>query len=508
MNGRLSGFSPRLFAVAGSFALLMGSFLAFVLWNVPEHRILQAGIYFVIAVAFGIGILFVWMRNFQWYVICSYAALLLIPFFEMYLAPFVGNDLLRIAPQLFLIFLALVGYVRSGRGTPKRWLEKVLLAWGCINAVSLIFSKNSVESLPGFLVGVIGPVVYGLALSQSLLKDSAGFRLALNAFVLSVLVYIFFTFFFLMFRLGTVSASTTLDMLYSSGFGGEFARGPYGSNAVPGYTAFILPILLLGITGLCPYLTIGRFLSAIAVALISIMILLIGSRGGIGVLLCYFGVAFWLFFNSLKSNRSRHASFQIPRMLAAIVLIFVPVFYFLMNPDYLSFLQKEFWMEQEIGITPLIEVYRQNIRMIIWTAALQIARENWLTGVGLGNVKNEMYSLIGYNFDSHNVILDVFAEMGLFGGLLILCILFICLKRALKMGFGEGNESIALNMALCLGMVIYLVFASVLTGGKLVNMGEVISGFGSYLLFFSVAFQDYLWRQHQASKTVNMKYPR
>lgn len=483
------------------FVVLLSTSFIFVLENVPAHRIGQAGWFFALAGFVGTVAIFLWLRNFRRFVLMSWVVLLLLPYFEHFLAPFFGEKSLQILPQLFLLALVLIGYMRRRKHIKVGFLTQFLLIWLVANIVSLVLSNDISKSLPPFLVGVVGPCLYTIIIHDLFLKDRAGFVRVINLFWISFAVYVLFSFL-------TTSANLlgqSFTEVYESGFGDRFAIGPYGSNGFPGTTAFVMPFLLWVTCRGSVTVTAPRTLVGALSALSMTMLFLIGSRGGTLLSFFYIFLIFWyIFFSVGLHSRDVFLSSRIRgAILSAVVLI--PVFFFLSNPDYLNFMLKDFWIEHGFNVDAILQLYQENIRMILWEGGLLIFRANWFSGVGLGNIRPEMQQMVGLDFDSHNVMLDVFAEQGLVAGVAIFAIFVVCVWRAARMHFYAKNEASKLNLSLCIGTVAYFIYGAVLTGGKLITSEVTISGFWCYFLFLSLALQDYLWRESGLSKVKRSK---
>lgn len=80
-----------------------------------------------------------------------------------------------------------------------------------------------------------------------------------------------------------------------------------------------------------------------------------------------------------------------------------------------------------------------DVRLVKWKASLNLISENWLIGVGPGDVQNQLnkeYEKLDFqlgireNFNPHNQFLQTWLSTGLFGLVALLATLFIALKRA------------------------------------------------------------------------------
>lgn len=79
-------------------------------------------------------------------------------------------------------------------------------------------------------------------------------------------------------------------------------------------------------------------------------------------------------------------------------------------------------------------------RLAIWSSAIEELKQNWLWGVGIGDIKNAIYKQDYvkklrpgvHKYDSHNQFIQTFLGVGVFGFIVLLSFLFIPYIWALK----------------------------------------------------------------------------
>lgn len=143
---------------------------------------------------------------------------------------------------------------------------------------------------------------------------------------------------------------------------------------------------------------------------------------------------------------------------------------------------------KEVSLTNLVKPNQKqadsfNLRTGIYSCTLQLVSENWVTGLGVGNVQNALnecyyrYSPVyaeKETFNTHNQYLDYWLNMGLIGIVLFLTFLWNLAKQFLKM-----NEPIYL----CILILFCICF---LTENILLRE----AGLMPFMLFWSFALKQ------------------
>jgi putative inorganic carbon (HCO3(-)) transporter len=110
-----------------------------------------------------------------------------------------------------------------------------------------------------------------------------------------------------------------------------------------------------------------------------------------------------------------------------------------------------------------------SFRMNVWAGVIDMIRDNWLFGVGIGNTAfRKMYSLYMYSgfeaLGAYNIFLEVMAEMGIFGLLVFVGLLLAYMCRNLYtfwVGEGENRWWAAAIIAALLGTFTIGLFDTV-----------------------------------------------
>ena len=83
-------------------------------------------------------------------------------------------------------------------------------------------------------------------------------------------------------------------------------------------------------------------------------------------------------------------------------------------------------------------------RVSIYTAALDIIRHYWVTGIGIGAF-NQIYPLFSFEaanaYHAHNLFLQEFIELGIVGFAVLVLLSFVLLPEALQR-YADGTEAV------------------------------------------------------------------
>jgi O-antigen ligase len=119
---------------------------------------------------------------------------------------------------------------------------------------------------------------------------------------------------------------------------------------------------------------------------------------------------------------------------------------------------------QKVSKSPLNEILIQNDRGYIWNSSLEIIRNNFVLGVGTGDVKFELSKelnksgtnlMSGKIYDAHNQYLEILIEGGIIGLLLLSGILIWMLLIAIK----RNNLIFLIFIMTC---IVFFIFESML----------------------------------------------
>lgn len=145
--------------------------------------------------------------------------------------------------------------------------------------------------------------------------------------------------------------------------------------------------------------------------LILIVSLLTFSRAGYLSLLVVFLVG-WLKFLRIKNSSSSHQKSTVVKN----VLLALLVFGFVIIPNPIN---------QRFYSTLNFQDGSVNERLMLWKTGLEVTRDNFWGGVGIGNLSETIQPLSDQRIPiyAHNLFLDFSSELGFFGGLAILIII-------------------------------------------------------------------------------------
>jgi O-antigen ligase len=203
------------------------------------------------------------------------------------------------------------------------------------------------------------------------------------------------------FYSGVLTSALAL-ILYFSGIKSADGRLLDLDRLSPNYLAmFLLPILVLGVFHSVKSKSVVNYL---AVVLILVALVLTNSRGAI---IGISGALIMGLYYFLKKTRPKLATISLIAMLA----VFLVGGYLVFKPDWSDHARKS---------------TSSNIRYYIWTTSLEIAKENPVLGVGLGNFQdyfgNKTKTWVNYPefitpeaLTAHNLYLHSFLVLGLFG---------------------------------------------------------------------------------------------
>jgi hypothetical protein len=438
-----------------------------------------------------------YFSNFKFFLIIYIIIIPITPFFERYLVPF-GSKLISILPQLTLITMLLIGILKEKISIKISWVNLFIILWLLINIISLLGSNDINRSFPVFLVGIVGPSLLLFALNNYLLSDRNSFKTVLYAFILSFFCYISLSY----ILLGSLSDTLTLESVYQGRFGSDIPLGAYSSNDLASYSSMVMPAMLWQIN-FNKYLN-RKIMLVIRIFLIMLFFMLITllSRGGIILLILY---SIIYIYYSIKGNLANRTNRLSRKAINFLLFIFITslIVYFLNDENYRSMLLGRFNLDQGITYDYLMVTYYDNLRIILWNNSFEIFKENWGFGVGLGNIRYVMLERFGYDFNSHNFILDLMAEQGAFS-LILICFIFIFFTAKASWGNKYNTkEDKNQNRSLYLGMLCYFIIGSFLTGSNLVSTEETVAGLGLYWFFTSMSLQ--IWLNKKKMPINNLK---
>lgn len=420
---------------------------------VPEHRIVQTQFFGVV----GIVALLVVTLSFAWgpryYFFVMSLAISVLPYFSSYLAPF-GGQMLSAAPEmsLALLCLLLIMMWMANNRIKVTSINVFIVLWILLNSLSLLFSSDPMKSLPLFGVGVVFSGLYLFILHNIILNRRDGLRLVLISFIVSNLLFILFGFIVTWAYTGW---SSIID-IEASRLGANVNTGHYGSNAYGGIILLSLPIFFWALVVKPKYLGQARFLLWPVFIIGLALVVLSASRGNIislGFLLIFFAT---YMFRTFYKGRS---------LLGMSALLALQL-WVISSADFIQSIIVRFVDDRQLSITSMLQRTMENIRVVLAETSWEIFKDNWLFGVGQGNLLDEIASRTGIHFDAHNLALNVLTEQGVLVFLLVVVYLFYItylLWKTFK-GKGLGDRWLALC---CFAALMAFLLRSCLTGGTL-----------------------------------------
>ncbi|GGG27083.1 O-antigen ligase family protein [Pontibacter amylolyticus] len=312
----------------------------------------------------------------------------------------------------------------------------------------------------------------------------------LLAFVLSVVMVSVYCLAYAIYRNYTIGDPATLPYSFAQNFGVRNTGSiywdyfSYSELARPArlhptylsmFTIFSLFILMERlVTG--TYTRIHTILQWLAAAFLLIFTLLLSSRIALLGMFISAGFFAYLYYRTHGVNRKQ--------MVVAIglcagvflLLLALPVTRYRILNETSKLLTQKDTAESETGVSQ---------RTVTWEHALQLSKEHWLTGLGVGDVQHALdnsYERHGYpelkGFNSHNQYLQTWLATGI-AGLIIL--LLLCLN-ALYTGVRHRDR-------LAVTLVVLLIVTSLTEAILEANKGIVFIGL-FYCLLLTVPSQS------------------
>ncbi len=191
-------------------------------------------------------------------------------------------------------------------------------------------------------------------------------------------------------------------------------------------------------------------------------------------------------FQSIKSKRIAGIS---------VVLLFVTaVCVFLFNPRFKSFYRSNFVINKsELKVKDYKKIKNiksndYNYRVMLWSSALDLIKENPLIGIGAGGSDNRLYEVFAVKrqwywkkekYHAHNQYLQIFLDLGIIGFSVFLFLLISFLSKTFKYN-NENLKLITINLFLII--TINFLFES---------MFERYSGISFFTFFYCLFVSNY-----------------
>lgn len=266
--------------------------------------------------------------------------------------------------------------------------------------------------------------------------------------------------------------------------------GPLGSNFLLGYLLLVYPLVIVSYkieTGL------HKKIYLILTILGSTIMATQYSRG----ILVALGVLFVVLFINFKNLKYYLAIAVVVMGLIGLNVSIRPEIKAYtdknVKPNVLQATESESFLQ-----------FQSSNRMPIWNAAIKMAKDNPIIGVGLGNFQFFFIKYSGINrpyLDSHNFILNSLAEMGIvftiFEAIYFIYMLVYSVKSIYKLK-KEKNQYYLYFIATLSGLMGYFVFANI-TGTAFQCAREV----HSYVPIFVLTFMIYVFNNYSSKSLEN-----
>ena len=165
------------------------------------------------------------------------------------------------------------------------------------------------------------------------------------------------------------------------------------------------------------------FLLSILIVFFSLFIILLNSKTGIFSSLWIFFISLIYFFIGNKRYLMLIGS------MLSILLFFLLIYHFFINPVNPRFAKPQEMFQNKSEVIDKTTTESSSVRVLIWQAATEIIKDNFIFGVGTGDVKDvllEKYKEQGMTgaykekLNAHNQFLQTFIALGLPGITLLL----------------------------------------------------------------------------------------
>lgn len=253
------------------------------------------------------------------------------------------------------------------------------------------------------------------------------------------------------------SGQLTFDPMMPNGWEHRFTSSTYSFLTHPSYLAmfsvFGLAFLGFSFDWLRKTVRISLVLYILALVFLILAILLLQSRAGFLALLILMVVLI------IRFTRKRR--WFILGTLAGMLLLGGSLFMMQSARRYKQFTD---FLQHSITQRSLDheQTYRAGTRILLWKVSGRTIRENWMMGVGLGDVKDELastYQKLGFEeaaekrLNAHNQYLQSWLESGIAGFLTLLAMLILPMLYSIK-----KRDYLALSFLLIISF--HLIFES------------------------------------------------
>jgi len=426
-------------------------------------------------------LILVWLTNKEQFVSFFILFLPLIPLFQALLPHEVQNDLgvdVLFMEMLFGGGLLILWLTKRNIGLSTIEYQKdfkafktIISIWVFLNLLPTLFSMDIYRSLMLFLIGVFEPaLVFFLIVGKTRVNRKMLLSLLLGLIGSGiVLVLLGFAFKFV--------AAARIGVNFLLLREGDI----YGSNAVIGAIAFLLPLVFMGSRhwhGYWPQsvFNIFRIVLFLFTLLSLVWIITALSRWGYVTFAAAFLLA--LFFDRGYSK----LRWVVP--LAAALLLFMLFF-----PEHIrEVITYRFTQGQPLTWESVLQVAQADARWDIWQNAWDYFKDNIVVGVGLGN----HFAISPQRFTTaHNIFLNMLVERGILVSMAFVIVIAFFYKLNFQFRRKAKDQNLRrLSLFLGIGMMTFLVWA--LTGGDLIQARGFISAIPAHYFSVILGLQLYI----------------
>jgi len=426
-------------------------------------------------------LILIWLTNSEQFVSFFILSLPLIPLFQALLPHDMQNDLgidvflleMFLGAILLILWLTKKSIRLSTIEYQKDFeaFKTIISIWVFLNLLPTLFSMDIYRSSILFFIGVLEPaLVFFLIANKTQVSRKMLFSLLLSLIGSGmVLVLLGFAFKFV------AAARTGVDILL-------LREGDiYGSNAVIGALAFILPLVFMGSRHWRSYwpqsaFNIFRIILLLFTLLSLIWIITALSRWGYVTFLVAFALA--VFFDR------GHSKLRWAVPLTSALLLFMLFF-----PEHIrEVIVYRFTQGQPLTWESILQVARADARWDIWQNAWDYFKDNVVVGVGLGN----HFAISPQQFTTaHNIFLNMLVERGILVSIVFGAVIAFFYKLNFQFRRKAKDQNLRrLSLFLGIGMTTFLIWA--LAGNDLIQARGFISAIPAHYFSVILGLQLYI----------------
>lgn len=325
-----------------------------------------------------------------------------------------------------------------------------------LHDLSLIFSQDIYQSFNLFLIAVVQPILFFyvlMSINKVWYKDIQ----FLNRSVAYVVLFCFVLGVSFMFYENGISPYAFLE--------NRGSNGVWINNYSLQILSLVFPIIIWGDYG------DRKILRYVLIVVIILMEILTMSRTLITILILQ--LFLMMYWKLIKPGK----------ILVAFGGGVAIVIYLLANMDFDI---REFLFSRFTGEgSSVLETALADARFVIYETSFRLLKENFWTGIGLGNFYKYTYQ--GFS-DSHNLYLSILVSRGFFVFLMIMYAIGYFFKQNAKLVRDSFDDNKKILLCLRVGMIGYLVAS--MTGSDLFTYAGLCNARPMYFLIFVFVIQE------------------